>query len=62
MSDELYKPGEITPDSGQYQVVGPRGGDRGGQEVTSVEGNPLPPTSQPDLRYKLVDKTKHKNK
>ncbi len=60
MSDELYKPGETTPASGQYEVVGPRGGQRQGLEVTSVEGKPLPPTPEPGLKYVLIDKTKHK--
>lgn len=59
MSD-LHKPGEVTPESGQYRVVGPRGGDRGNLEVTGVEGKRLPPTQEPGLRYELVDKTKHK--
>lgn len=62
MSEDLYKPGEITPNSGQYQVVGPRGGDCGGSEVTLVEGKPLPPTLKPGQRYTLVDKTNHKSK
>jgi hypothetical protein len=61
MSDEnLYKPGEATPVSGQYEVTGPRGGSKG-HEITSTKGNPLPPTSEPNQRYKLVDPTKHKN-
>lgn len=62
MSDDLYKPGETTPASGQYVVVGPRGGERDGREVTSTAGNPLPPTQEAGDRYKLVDKTKHKSK
>lgn len=58
MSDKL-KPGTPTPKSGQYNVVGPRGGDKG-REVTSTKGNPLPPTQKPGEGYKLVDPTKHK--
>jgi hypothetical protein len=53
------RPGEATPESGQYAVVGPRGGDRG-REITSVEDNPLPPTQNPGEGYILVDRTKHK--
>ncbi|WP_339787097.1 hypothetical protein NSQ38_03335 [Paenibacillus sp. FSL R7-0313] len=53
------KPGTSTPKSGQYAVVGPRGGDKG-REVTSTKGNPLPPTQKPGDGYKLVDPTKHK--
>ena len=52
------KPGQSTPKSGQYQKIGPRGGK--GAEVTSVKGEPLPPTSVPGTTYKLVDPTKHK--
>lgn len=54
-----YKPGEKVPVSGQYEVTGPRGGSRG-REVTSVKGEPFPPTQQAGERYVMVDKTKHK--
>ncbi|HHY95081.1 MAG TPA: hypothetical protein GX513_08745 [Firmicutes bacterium] len=54
-----HKPGEKAPTSGQYRVVGPRGGDTG-REVTSVEGEPLPPTEKPGQKYILTDPTKHK--
>ncbi len=52
------RPGQETPVSGQYQAIGPRGGK--GQEVTAVQGKPLPPTSKPGGTYNLVDATKHK--
>ena len=52
-------PGTPAPESGQYMVVGPRGGDRG-REITAVEGTRLPPTREPGEAYVLVDKTKHK--
>ncbi|MCL6605650.1 MAG: hypothetical protein K6T94_22530 [Paenibacillus sp.] len=58
MADKLT-PGTPAPKSGQYSVVGPRGGDKG-REVTSTKGNPLPPTQKPGEGYKLVDPTKHK--
>lgn len=58
MTDKLT-PGTETPVSGQYEVVGPRGG-KTGVEVTSVEGKPLPPTPEKGMGYKLVDQTKHK--
>lgn len=51
-------PGTITPVSGQYQKIGPRGGK--GSEVTSTAGNPLPPTQKAGSTYNLVDATKHK--
>lgn len=53
------KPGAECPESGQYAVVGPRGGDRG-REVTSTEGNRMPPGQSPGERYVLIDPTKHK--
>ena len=51
------KPGQTAPTSGQYQKIGPRGGK--GPEVTSVKGEPLPPTPTKGTTYKLVDRTKH---
>jgi hypothetical protein len=52
------KPGDKTPTSGQYQIIGPRGGR--GPERTSVEGKPLPPTPTPGSSYRLVDPTRTK--
>lgn len=53
-----YKPGQKAPASGQYQIVGPRGGK--GPERTVVRSEPLPPTPAPGSSYTLVDRTKHK--
>ena len=53
------KPGQKAPRSGQYQKIGPRGGK--GDEVTSVKGEPLPPTGTQGTTYTLVDPTKHKS-
>jgi len=50
--------GTPAPKSGQYQIIGPRGGK--GPERTSTKGNPLPPTPKSDSTYILVDKTKTK--
>jgi hypothetical protein len=55
----ILKPGVATPQSGQYAVVGPRGGKLG-TEVTSIQGKPLPPTTKPGQGYVLVDATQHK--
>lgn len=52
------KPGSNTPRSGQYEIVGPRGGHTG-EERTSTRGNPLPPTPKPGQGYVLVDPTKN---
>jgi hypothetical protein len=56
----IQKPGQITLRSGQYEVIGPRGG-KTGDEITAVEGKPLPPTPKPGQGFVLVDKTKHKD-
>lgn len=50
------RPGTAAPASGQYGVLGPRGGQTG-VEVTSVQGKPLPPTAKPGQTYVLVDPT-----
>lgn len=57
----IHKPGQKAPDSGQYQIVGPKGGPKGG-EVTVVKGKPFPPTPQPGQGFTLVDPTKHDSK
>lgn len=53
-----YKPGQDAPRSGQYVIVGPRGGVTG-EERTSTRGNPLPPTPKAGQTYSLVDATKN---
>ena len=55
---KVFKPGEITQKSGQYEIIGPRGG-KTGKEITSVKGKPFPPPEKPGITYKLVDPTKH---
>jgi hypothetical protein len=55
-----HKPGEKAPDSGQYGIVGPRGGLTG-VEVTVTKGETLPPTPKAGQVFVLVDKTKHKS-
>lgn len=52
------KPGQEAPASGQYQIIGPRGGQ--GPERTVVRGEPLPPTPSSGSTYTLVDRTKTK--
>ena len=51
-----FKPGDIAPMSGQYKNT------TTGTEVTSVKGEPLPPTQRRGQRYVLIDKTKHKKR
>lgn len=62
VSDDLHKPGEIADDSGQYRIVGPRGGDTGEGERTVTSGEPFPPTPQSGQRFRLVDRTQHRGK
>lgn len=59
MPQKPLKPGQPAPNSGQYQQRGPRGGP--GKEVTSVKGEPLPPTPKRGMTYVLVDRTKNKS-
>jgi len=53
-----HKPGQIADTSGQYPIIGPRGGDTG-KERTVTKGGPFPPTPQPGQTYGKPDKTKH---
>lgn len=57
MANKNFKPGEQAPRSGQYEIVGPRGGHTG-EERTVVRGEPFPPTLAPGQRFVLVDPTK----
>ena len=54
------RPGETAPASGQYEIIGPRGGHTG-DERTVVRGEPLPPTPAPGQSYQIVDRTKNKS-
>lgn len=58
MAKAPLTPGTPAPRSGQYQIIGPRGGQ--GAERTSTQGNPLPPTPKPGSTYVLVDATRTK--
>ena len=53
-----YKPGEKAPASGQYGIVGPRGG-KTNTERTVTKGEPLPPTPKPGQTYVIKDRTKN---
>ena len=50
----ILNPGDPTPHSGKYDEVGPRGGKTGASAV-SVEGRPLPPTTEEGHGWVLVD-------
>lgn len=53
------KPGQTAKRSGQYEIIGPRGGHTG-KERTVTKGEPLPPTPQKGMSYKMVDPTRHR--
>jgi hypothetical protein len=55
MSKKLT-PGTKAPVSGQYEIVGPRGG-RTGVERTVVRAEPLPPTPNKGETYRIADRT-----
>jgi hypothetical protein len=54
------KPGETVPQSGQYAVKGPRGGDTG-KEVTLVKGKTAPPTDKSGQSFVMTDPTNNKS-
>ncbi|MEW6667629.1 MAG: hypothetical protein AB1512_20670 [Thermodesulfobacteriota bacterium] len=56
---KTFKPGDVATRSGQYGIVGPRGG-RTGDERTVVRGEPFPPTPKKGMGFTLNDPTKHK--
>ncbi|MFT2712590.1 hypothetical protein [Clavibacter sp. Sh2126] len=49
--------GDRAPRSGQYEIIGPRGG-HAGEERASTRKNPLPPTPKFEQTSTLVDATK----
>ena len=55
---ETHKPGEKAKESGQFPILGPRGGDTG-KERTVTRGEPFPPTPKAGQCYGTPDKTKH---
>ncbi|MDO5044568.1 MAG: hypothetical protein Q4E22_04650 [Coriobacteriia bacterium] len=55
----MLKPGTKCTKSGQYELIGPRGGSLG-REYTVVKGEPMPPTPKSGQGFRLVDATKHK--
>lgn len=54
------KPGKKAPASGQYGIVGPRGG-KTNIEVTAVKDKPMPPTPKAGQGYVMNDPTKNKS-
>ncbi len=56
---KTLKPGQTATRSGQYEIIGPRGGHTGA-ERTVTRGEPLPPTPGKGMGYQLIDPTKHR--
>lgn len=48
----ILKPGEKAPVSGEYEIVGPRGGHTH-EERTVPRGRPLPPTPNTGEGYRI---------
>lgn len=61
MGKQEYKPGQAAPASGQYGVVGPRGGTSHQPEVTVPQGTKFPPTPKPGEGYVMNDPTHNKS-
>jgi hypothetical protein len=55
---KTFKPGQTAARSGQYEIIGVRGGETG-KERTVTRGEPMPPTPRAGQTYKLVDPTKN---
>jgi len=54
---KTFKPGQPAPISGEFGIVGPRGGATG-QERTAIQGRSLPPTPKAGQRY-VIDRPAH---
>lgn len=55
---KTLKPGSKAPASGQYEIIGSRGGHTGA-ERTATRGEPLPPTPKVGQGYVIADRTKN---
>ena len=53
---KMMKPGHKAPASGEYEIIGPRGGSTG-HERTVVRGQPLPPIPKSAVGYTLRAKS-----
>ena len=52
---DLLEAGQEAPQSGQYEITGPRG-RKTGEERTLMRGEPMPPTPKVGQRYRLKRK------
>lgn len=56
---QTFKTGETAPASGQYAILGPRGG-KTNKEITLIKGRRFPP-SKSGTQYRMSDRTKNKS-
>ena len=56
-----YKPGEVAPRSGEYELVGPRGG-KTGETVTLSKNDRFPPSNKAGQVYEMLEKNSSKSK
>jgi hypothetical protein len=54
-SGRAFKPGQKAPTSGEYEIIGPRGGTTGRIDV--ARGKPLPPLPKSAQHYTLHAKS-----
>ncbi len=59
--NKILKPGQPAPESGIYDMVGPRGGFTG-EQVVSTHNKPLPPTERPGQGYRIAEPAHHQAK
>ncbi len=57
---QQFKPGEVAPVSGFYELIGPRGGHTG-KERTAVKGEVLPPTPKAGMQYKISGRVRNQS-
>lgn len=57
---QTVSPGNKVPKSGQYMLVGPRGGKKN-HETALVKGKTVPPTPQQGQHWELTDATNNKS-
>lgn len=57
---KTFKPGDVAPVSGFYEIIGPRGGETG-KERTAVKGEVLPPTPKPGMTYKISGRVRNQS-
>lgn len=55
---KTFRPGQPAPESGIYNMTGPRGG-KTNEQVVSTQNKPLPPTPKAGQGYQLAKPAHH---